>query len=116
MNAEKCDSTDSHNQNADRLMVHNPIYDPSAGPEYECVDTLPQLNSRSSSAADDTPMSLTSQASHCTALNGNKKYWTSDNYTLMSSTTKMSLVGDDSGSPVCKPGMVNNKDSNVTKV
>ena len=92
-------------------MVHNPIYDPSAGPEYECVDTLPQLNSRSSSAADDTPMSLTSQASHCTALNGNKIYWTSDSYTMMhmststGPSTKMSLVGDDGGS-VCKTGMV----------
>ena len=83
LNAETVD-----NGQSDRMMVHNPIYDPASGPEYECVDTLLQLNSGASPTSDDSPTTLSS-SSNCTTPNHGKaktKSGESDDYTMMTPT------------------------------
>ena len=83
LNAETVD-----NGQSDRIMVHNPIYDPASGPEYECVDTLLQLNSGGSPTSDDSPTILSS-SSNCTTPNHGKaktKSGESDDYTMMTPT------------------------------
>ena len=83
LNAEMVDSGQS-----DRTMVHNPIYDPASGPEYECVDTLLQLNSGASPSPAESPTTLSS-SSNCTTPNCGKAVTTlgeSDDYTMMTTT------------------------------